>query len=439
MNAQTIQKTKKARNATASSAPKTPLAAVPKPARRKKVEGVRGLYQDLNSGMYLRRVQHGGRDTYESLGTCKKAQAIATLDDFRLADTAHRRGLTISNKNGIVTVQEVLERYRDDGFPDHRGVARKPGRHLDCEKAAVPRLLAYFDDHDASALCQNILDDYHAERTANVRTGDGHRTTDLEINTLNNAMKWAVRKQMLATNPISNRARYHDPIAARHCREVSPTTTEELHDTASKLFASRSGQVLGWQALFEAFTGLRTSEVIQLRMNAAPDEPGWITPDDSMVVRRVKRSKKDNPYVALHPALKQLMEAHRSWHQAHHPDSPWFFPGRSDPQSHVDGGALTHALQRLLDEKKITRKYTSHGMRAFYVLVRRSQKIPDIQIAWEINHVGGVSTLENVYGGIPANWRNNNAKPMEWLPTTRPAAWINLSTSRSDLAPETAP
>ncbi len=33
------------------------------------------MYVDLTSGMYLRRIQTGGKDTYESMGTRKKPQA----------------------------------------------------------------------------------------------------------------------------------------------------------------------------------------------------------------------------------------------------------------------------------------------------------------------------------------------------------------------------
>jgi len=49
---------------------------------------------------------------------------------------------------------------------------------------------------------------------------------------------------------------------------------------------------------------------------------------------------------------------------------------------HADKFALTQSLRRR--RNTIGKKITSHAMRAFYVTVRRSHGIPDIQIAWEI-------------------------------------------------------
>lgn len=395
--------------------------------RLQKVPGVRGLYVDASSGTYLRRVQTGGRDTYQSLGTRKKPQALATLDDLRLAEVAARHGLVMGGSDRQTTVQEVLERYRDDGFPDPRGFGRGEGRHLEAEKRDMEKLLAFFDDHVAQDLTQHQLDEYHDHRVASAASGQGHRATDLELNTLNNAMKWAVRKQLLASNPIANRVRYHQSSKARHCRDLCPVSPEELHDAIAHLFSHSSSEVLGWQALFEAFTGLRTSEALGMRWDAAPNEPGWTTSDGrSLVVRRTKKGSRENPCLEVHPDLRRLLDALRVWRQRRHPESPWFFPGRSDLDRPVYKGALTHALDRLLEKKLVARKFTSHGMRAYYVLVRRSNGISDTQIAWEINHVGGVSTLESVYGGVPAHWRDSKGPRLGWLPASDPPAWERI-------------
>ena len=124
-----------------------------------------------------------------------------------------------------------------------------------------------------------------------MRKGTGHRSTDLELNTLNNAMKWAVRKQLLKSNPVAERVRYYSPTQARHCKDVAPISADDLHTTARLLFADRRSESLGWQALFEALTGLRTGEALALRMDAAPNEPGWITEDgESLCVRRSKKA-----------------------------------------------------------------------------------------------------------------------------------------------------
>lgn len=70
-----------------------------------------------------------------------------------------------------------------------------------------------------------------------------------------------------------------------------PHDTEALHEIASLLFADIRAETLGWQMMFEAFTGLRTCEALRMRTDAQPHEPGWITADGkSLCVRRAKKS-----------------------------------------------------------------------------------------------------------------------------------------------------
>lgn len=65
----------------------------------------------------------------------------------------------------------------------------------------------------------------------------------------------------------------------------------------------------------------------------------------------------------------------------------------------MDKAALAHALRRLREKDLIKRKITPHGARAWFVTVRRSHGAPDSQIALEIGHTSGGSTLSSVYGG----------------------------------------
>ena len=395
------------------------------PRRLQKVPGYPGLYVDAKSGTYLRRIQSAGRNTYQSLGTAKKPQALKTLQDIQLGEVAAQHGLVVPTRKEAITVQAVLDRYRADGFPDRRGLPRQDGPHLRAERDALTQLAKYFRDHLVEDLNQDTLDGYHAWRQQTARKGAGQRITDLELNTLNNALKWAVRKQLLPANPVAVRVRYYSPTQARHCKDVAPASAEELHAIAGHLFADRRSESLGWQALLEAFTGLRTNEALALRLTAQPNEPGWRTADGgSLCVRRSKKGPRENPFVEVHPQLQTLLKAHADWYRQRHPGSPWFFPGR-EPGAPLTACALTHALARLYATKVISRKITSHGLRAYYVLVRRSQGISDTQIAWEINHVGGVGTLEKSYGGVPQHWRDGKAPQLTWLPTGAPA-WARL-------------
>jgi len=76
------------------------------------------------------------------------------------------------------------------------------------------------------------------------------------------------------------------------------------------LVASAQLEVLAWQALLEAMTGLRTCEALQLRADAAPYEPGWITPDGKTLgVRRAKGQQNVNPFVEIWDGLRSVLDA----------------------------------------------------------------------------------------------------------------------------------
>lgn len=237
-----------------------------------------------------------------------------------------------------------------------------------------------------------------------------------------------MRKRLLVSNPIVARVRYYSKTDAKHCREFAPTNTDELHRIAGIIMSYRRSETLGWQLLFEGMTGLRCEEAVILRMDARADEPGGVTEDGgSLCVRRAAKSQRYNYYLEVHDGLRLVLAAHKTWHAARYPNSPWYFPGRKDEgvTHHVDKSALTKLLDRLHRKRILAKKYTSHGAgRAFYVLVRRSQRIPDAQIAYELNQTGGVATLEQVYGLPPKHWKNSNAPMLSWIPK-RPA-WTRI-------------
>jgi len=91
-----------------------------------------------------------------------------------------------------------------------------------------------------------------------------------------------------------------------------PGNADELHKLAALFFGGERSQleVLAWQALLEAMTGLRTCEALQLRADAAPYEPGWITPDGKTLgVRRAKGQQNVNPFVEIRDGLRSVLDA----------------------------------------------------------------------------------------------------------------------------------
>jgi len=426
-----------------------------------------GIYEDASRRKHL-RIREGKQDSFFSLKTTSITEAVKLRDARRTANTAAELGVAVkpseAAKTANVTVPKVINRYKADGYPNKKGVPRKAGKHRTAEEIYCETLLQYFTgDQSAAELVQNDLDEYHSWRVAMIEDrereqakargekydpperGKGHRITDLEFNTLNNAMRWAVRKGMLKTNPIASRARYYTASDATHCREYSVQNMDELHEVAGVLMSSRRSEVLGWQLLIEGTSGLRSEETTLLQMNARSDEPGGLTENrKNLCVRRADKSTKQNPIVKVNEALAKILTAHQIWHRQRYPLSPWYLAGRDRKAGKsVNKSALTKALDRLyqvyVDFRKaepdatkfptkpyLTRKYTSHGAgRAFYILARRCQGAGDPEIAYEVNHTGGVGTLESVYALPAKHWQTGEAPGMSWLPKGAPA-WSKI-------------
>jgi hypothetical protein len=399
-----------------------------------KIPNERYLYKNESSGMYYLRKRTSEVDTDECLKTTRISVARKMRDDWMLEQHRTKNGNCSTGQpasNGSssqtetnlvrVLITSLLDLYRDAGYP-HKGTKREDGHHLRGEVDNVETLRRFFKDRYEDELDQDLLDQYHDWRLANVTKGEGHRTTDLELNTLSNALKWAVRKKKIGANRIEKRDRYYHTRNARHAKDVCPKSPEELHDVIRELFRDPRSESLGWQGLIEAATGLRTEEAVGLVMKAGPGDPGFLM-GDNMLVRRAEKSELVNPFVILHADLRIILEAHKKWHALRYPNSPWFFPGREKEEGKpVALWSLTSALDRLhrktkRRKKRKIRKITSHGMRAYYVLVRRSNGIHDSQIAVELNQIGDLETLRTSYGVVPPEWLLGKGPKLTWLPS----------------------
>ena len=268
-----------------------------------------------------------------------------------------------------------------------------------------------------------VCDDYRDWRLNRVTKGEGLRAVDCELNTLSSAFRYSKRRGIVTMNPLADRPKYQPASRVKHCREFMPADADELHEIVYELFKDRRSQVLGWQMLAEAYSGLRGCEVLKWKANAKAGQFGFVTEDGkTMAVWRCKNQQCNNPYVYLHEGMAAMLEAHRKWHEKYYPINEWFFPGRERETGRpVSDKALSHALRRIC--KKRERQIKPHGNRAFYVTVRRSWGVPDNQIAYEIGHSSGGCTLETVYGGVPPHWIKGEGPKMSWLPRDREPAW----------------
>lgn len=401
----------------------------PKAPRHKLVE--RGIYRSTATGVLSERPIIGGSRTWRSLRTTKLATARAEL---RRRKAARLAGEDEPEPEYLRTVGEVIRTYETAGYPDKQLNTRSERTRKEEARHCV-LLLKFWDAVRVKKTSIVSCDQYRDWRLKRLKQGTGLRTIDRELSTLNNAFRYAYRKGLVARNPLVDRPKYQSSKDVEHCRQFMPGDANELHDIAKLLFSCRTSEVLGFQLLYEGYTGQRTCEILKLKIKAGPDEPGSLVENGKCLrVWRAKGQDIVNPFCAVHDGLAALTAAHKEWIAHRYPDAACFFPGRGGDEL-VDKAALAHALRRLREKGLIKRKITPHGARAWFVTVRRSHGAPDSQIALEIGHTSGGSTLSSVYGGVPPDWIRGGGPKMSWLPTGEPA-WSDLLLQMQRARPE---
>jgi hypothetical protein len=240
------------------------------------------------------------------------------------------------------TMGVVIRLYQTSDYPD-KYKQRRPEKTRTDEIRHCATLLSFWETIPIEKCGPAACDRYHTWRVdrKKCRNGKGNRAVDRELNTLNNACKWAVRSELIQRNPIVDRPKYDRASDVKHCREFMPLSADELHESAALLFDHPHSAVLGFQMIAEAYTGLRTEEIIKWGTQGIGD----LTPDGEYVnVWRCKNQHSVNPYCRNHDGLKALFDAHAEWKSLNHPESPYFFPS-SRTGSAITKTALARALR----------------------------------------------------------------------------------------------
>ena len=371
-----------------------------------------GIYRNANQHLYWRPIVNRKR-TWRRLTNGNLKFAKEELHELR------KRPVDVPD--AYTWVGQVIEHYRADGFPDKMKQLPsdiKAAQH----EANCKNLVKHWGTIPIAKAGPAECDRYHTWRLKFIKRGcKGNQQVEKELSTLANAFRWAVRCELTPSNPLAERPSYQPPSEIVHCRDKAPTSAEELHAVAAVLFATPQSEVLAFQMLLEAYTGLRTCELLKWA-------PGQIygtetTDDKNLYVYRGKKQAANNPYVFIHPGLEALLPVYRKWLAKRYPNATSGFPGHGVPI--VGDRSLTHRLRLLFKTGKLPRLLSSHGMRAFFVLIRRSQGIADEQIAFELGHSSNGATIRSTYGGVPQSWRNGGGPHLDWLPTGEPA-WAML-------------
>lgn len=363
--------------------------------------------------------------------------AREALDRLRSEYARYRIGLAknpFARAAEALTISALAQDYLDAGCPKRKGV--RAGKQLAEEQRRVGYIVQFIGEIAWDRLTPDHWQRYRADRAANRtrKKASGNRAIDLEYVTLNAILRLALLNKSrtgVDRHPLPARITFQDPAEVRHCRACMPESGTELHRLARALFADSQSEVLAWQMLFEAFIGHRTHEILRLRWDAETvDDPGFIERDENgqptlLYLYHSTGHKGTYPYAFIHPALRMALAALREWRDKHYPKSPWFFPSPIGAGAkHVDPSSLTKALRRICEALKISQR-TSHGMRAYFVNVLRSDrhedgrpKLPDAEIALRVGQVSGGREIVDVYGKVlprPLSWLPKNHADLAWL------------------------
>lgn len=380
-----------------------------------------GIYRNTSNNRLYERIKVNGSRTWRALET-------TNLADARKVRTVRQSGRVLA-KAGIqrspdmpplcLTFGEVLDLWESAGCPS-RDNEPKTGHGLKVGQAKAKALHKWWGPLAVESLRPLLVDQYIAQRKVKTTRLNTGMTVQKEIAALSNALDCATRRERLTGNPMRTWPKFktYKVREAEHCRDRMPASADVLHAVARDFFADPRSQSTGWQMLIESMTGMRTNEVIRLRLDAKPGEAGFIEGD----CLHIARSKKGvNPFIRIHAALHQLLSAFEAWRKTVAPENPHWLPGKCGV-GHVHRNTLTKALATSCTKLGLP-MFTSHGLRAFYVTTRRSEMVPDAVIAAEIGDKTGAAIIVSTYGGLPPNWAEASAGKTGWLPKKSSPAW----------------
>lgn len=366
-----------------------------------------GIYADDLGRFWCRPYVHGRRTKRLLRATrLREAVAEANREKFR------------SEKDPFC---ELAKRYDDAGCPD-RHFNERSALFLTEERRRLKQLVAFFGHMSIADIRPSVCPAYKAWRVKRVKRGTGERSVDMELVTLSNVLTYGV-----ATNHIEfNVIKFSRPIfcrteKVRQSWKVAPKSGDEVHALARILLDERKSAVLGWQLLFAAYTGCRTSELLRLRLDSKTvNEAGFMDGGYLFLGRRSKRGV--NPWVPIAGVFKDMLKAFLAWRTNLGIKSPFFFYNRTK-DGVIGEKSLGHAMVRAARALGL-HHVTPHGLRSFYVTKRRGDGAADAQIAAEIGD-SNPQMIPQSYGDLPANW--SGGVKLDFVPVSSPPAWIRLA------------
>ncbi|HZR18720.1 MAG TPA: tyrosine-type recombinase/integrase [Verrucomicrobiae bacterium] len=312
-------------------------------------------------------------------------------------------GITVrpaTHKDSTLVVDTAIDQYLEAGCPiiKKRALRPKAQRTIRGEKYCFGPLRAYFGKIRAAQITLADCDRYLGWRTAGgyvarftvrgkavvKKTRGGTRAVDMELTVLSNALKLAVRRNQLNTNPISGRGSYTDKATIVHCREKAPTPSELMR---IRNWMNENGyQQKSAFTAFLGFSGLRIGEAREVR---------WSNIKWNEMVIAVTRSKKGIlPWVPILPEMEKLLH-----HMQKQATSDLLFPAPFNSSKPMDDSAYRRVLKRACKKLGI-RHATPHGLRSYFVTRAREAGFSDADIAQLIGDKTGPPIIAEVYGDV---------------------------------------
>ena len=291
-----------------------------------------------------------------STGCPDRAGAVAALARFRAA-------LAIPEHEPDLTVSALLDRYLAD-----REDADIPGldRLKWAKKALLPRLGDVLPEHLTAAACRS----YARQRA---KDGVAPSTARTELQALSSALRWGIRKRVVAAMPEF----WLPPRAPARERWLTRDEAERL------VAACRTPHVL-LAVLIMLHTAARVGAVLALTWDRVDLEGRLID------FREPGRAETRKRRVAV-PINDTLLAAIRTAHEGR--TSAWVVEYAGKPVA-----SLKHAFRDAVSRAKLGGKVTPHVLRHSAVTWMVSEGVP----LWEVAGMAGMTLnmVETVYGHL---------------------------------------
>jgi len=177
-----------------------------------------GIYRKTANGVYYERPFIDGKRTWRSLQTSNLKHAREELHKRRAGVSGNQKPESVVE---LRTVGEIIRRNQKDGYLD-KHLQLRTGRTLEEEERTCKNLLEFWNSIQVPNFSDALCDKYSDWRKRRIQQGTGERAVDRDLNSLNNAFRYAKRRGLVRYNPLVDRPNYQSAKMVKHCRDFMP-------------------------------------------------------------------------------------------------------------------------------------------------------------------------------------------------------------------------